>query len=109
MNPRHFESAVHTIDQRHARAISTTLTHPLQIAVQELVATNLEAFLNHLGGILVNAVVRGETKDMIDGSGAVGWGAMLADMLDAPVAELAMGDDIDTGEDFVDARTLAKK
>jgi hypothetical protein len=31
---------------------------------------------------------------------------MLADMLNAPVAELTVGDDVDTGEDFIDARTL---
>ena len=31
---------------------------------------------------------------------------MLANMLDAPVAELTVGDDIDTGEHLVDAGTL---
>lgn len=31
---------------------------------------------------------------------------MFADVLDAPVAELAVGDDIDAGKDLVDARTL---
>jgi len=33
---------------------------------------------------------------------------MLADMLDAPISELAMSDDIDAGKDFIDAWTLRK-
>jgi len=37
---------------------------------------------------------------------AVSRGSMFADVLDAPIAELAMGDDIDASEDLVDARTL---
>lgn len=31
---------------------------------------------------------------------------MLTDMLDAPITELAMSDNIDAGKDFVDAGTL---
>lgn len=44
---------------------------------------------------------------MINGAAAVGRGSMLADVLDAPVAELTVGDDIDASKDFVDARTLS--
>lgn len=43
---------------------------------------------------------------MVDGTAAVGRRAMLADMLDAPVAELAMGDNVDVGKDLFNARTL---
>jgi len=55
---------------------------------------------------LIDAIVSSEAKNMVDGSGAVSWGAVLADMLDAPVAELAMGDDVDAREYFVDAGPL---
>jgi hypothetical protein len=43
---------------------------------------------------------------MVNGTAAIGRGTMLADVLNAPVAELAMSNDIDTSENFVDARTL---
>jgi hypothetical protein len=33
---------------------------------------------------------------------------MLADVLDAPIAKLAVRDKIDAGKDFVDARTLSR-
>ena len=43
---------------------------------------------------------------MIDGTAAVDWEAMLANVLDAPVAKLTMGDDIDARQNFVDTGTL---
>jgi hypothetical protein len=95
-----------TINQRHARTVGATLTDTLQIAVEELVTTNLETLLNDLGSILINAIVGSEAKNMVDGPGTISWGAMLADMLDAPIAKLAMGDDVNAGEDLVDAGPL---
>lgn len=43
---------------------------------------------------------------MIDGSAAIGWRAMLADVLDAPVAELSVCNYIDVTQNFLDARSL---
>lgn len=43
---------------------------------------------------------------MVDSTVAVRESAMLADVLDAPVAELAVGDNIDAGKNFIDAWTL---
>jgi hypothetical protein len=43
---------------------------------------------------------------VVNGTGAVSWGAVLADVLDAPVAELAVGYDVDAGEDLFDAGSL---
>lgn len=43
---------------------------------------------------------------MVDGTAAIGRGTLLADVLDAPVTELTVSDDIDTSENFIDAGTL---
>ena len=43
---------------------------------------------------------------MINGTTTVSRGAMFADMLDAPIAELTMSYDIDTLEHFINARAL---
>jgi hypothetical protein len=43
---------------------------------------------------------------MIDSATTVRWQPMLADMLNAPVAKLSMSNNIDAGEDLVDAGTL---
>jgi hypothetical protein len=43
---------------------------------------------------------------MVDSATAVSRSAMLADVLDAPVSELAMSNDVDTSKDFFNARAL---
>lgn len=43
---------------------------------------------------------------MIDSTATISGRTMLANMLDAPVAELTVGDDIYAGEHLVDAGTL---
>ena len=43
---------------------------------------------------------------MVDGTTAVCWSPMLTDVLDAPVSELSVSDDVDTMENFVDTRAL---
>ena len=85
-----------TIDQWHAWTILATFTNPLEVAVQEVVAANLQAFLDDLGSILIHAVVGREPDNMVDSSATVGRGAVLADVLDAPIAKLTMRDHIDT-------------
>jgi hypothetical protein len=78
----------------------------LQVTIKEVVSPNLEALLDHLGGILVHAVLGGEPKNVVGGATTIWWSSMFADVLDAPVAELAVGYDINTGEHVVDAGTL---
>ena len=78
----------------------------LQITVKELVAANLQALLNHLGGVLIHAVVGSEAKDVINSAASVSRGSVFADVLNAPVSKLALGNDIDASKDLVDARTL---
>lgn len=43
---------------------------------------------------------------MVNGAAAVRRGAVFANVLNAPIAELTMSDDVDVGEDFLNARAL---
>ena len=56
---------------------------------------------------MVCAVFRGKAKNMVDGTAAVSGSTMLTNVLDAPIAKLAMRNDIDASKDFVDAGTLS--
>ena len=94
------------IDERHARAVSASLADTVKVTVEELSATDLEAFLDNFAGELVHTVLGSEAKDVVDGVVAVRDGAVLANVLDAPVAELTMGDNVNAGKDLVDAWTL---
>jgi hypothetical protein len=46
---------------------------------------------------LVHAILCTEAQDVINGTATVGGRTMLADMLDTPVTELAVSDNIDAG------------
>lgn len=84
------------VNQWHARALRTTFADALEIAVEELIAANLKALLDDLGSILVHAVFGREAENVVDGAVAISRSSVLADVLNAPVAELAVGDDINT-------------
>jgi hypothetical protein len=100
-----FQAAL-TVDERHAWTVLAALADALQIAVEELVAANLQTLLDDFGSILVHAVLGGEAQDVIDSAASISWCTVFADVLDAPVAKLAMSDDVDAGENFVDTGTL---
>jgi uncharacterized protein YunC (DUF1805 family) len=95
-----------TVNQRHARSVRTAFADALQVTIQKLAVANLEALLDHLGSILIGAVLGGEAKNVVDSTAAVSGSSMFTDVLDAPVSELTMGDDIDAGKDFVDTGAL---
>jgi uncharacterized protein YunC (DUF1805 family) len=95
-----------TVDNGQARTVRTDFADTLKVALQKLVATNLEALLNNLGSILIGAVLSSEAQDMINSSVAITGSAMLTYMLDAPVSELTVGDNIDAQQDLVNTRTL---
>jgi hypothetical protein len=99
--------ALLTVNKWHAWAVLATFADTLQVSIEKLIAANLQAFLNHLGGVLVHAVFGGETEDMVDSAASISRGSVFADVLDAPISELAMSDDIDTSKYLVDARTLS--
>lgn len=94
------------VDERDAGTIVATLADTIEVATQELRAADLEALLDNLGCELISAILGGIANDVVDGAATVGRGTVLADVLDAPVAELAMGNDVDVGKDLLDAGAL---
>jgi len=95
-----------TINQGDARTIRTSFTDTFEIALQEIRTTDLEAFFDDFGSELVHAILRGIAEDVIDSAATVLGNSMLANMLDAPIAELSVCNDVYASEHFVDARTL---
>lgn len=94
------------IDQWNARTVETTLTDTIKIAAEKIDTTNLEALLDDLGSKLIHAILRGVADDMINGSATISWGTMLADVLDAPVAKLAVSNNVNACQNFLNARAL---
>jgi hypothetical protein len=86
-----------TVNQRHARSVRTSLTDTIKVAVQKFVTANLEALLDNFGSILVHAVFGTETKNVVDGAAAIRGGAVFANVLNAPVAELTVSNNVDAG------------
>jgi hypothetical protein len=94
------------IDEGNSRTVESTLTDAIQITTQKLYTTYFEALFDNLGSELIHAVFRSISNDMINSTAAVSWSAMLADMLDTPVAKLTVGHDIDACKYLFNARTL---
>jgi hypothetical protein len=94
------------VDQWNARTIETALTDTVKISTEEVNTTNFETLLNDFGSKLVHAVLRGIADDMVDGSATISWSTMLADMLDAPVAKLAMSNNVNACQDLFNAGAL---
>ena len=95
-----------TVNEWNAWTIRAAFTHTLKIAFQEVRSTYLQALLNDLGCELVHAILSGITKNVVDSAATVSGEPMLTDMLDAPVAKLSMGDNVDAMKHFVNARSL---
>jgi hypothetical protein len=57
---------------------------------------------------LVHAVLGSISNDMFNGPATISWGTMLADVLNAPIAKLAMGDNVDACKNFLNARALTE-
>lgn len=97
------------VDQRDPGPIGSALTDAIQVSAEKLRPADLEALLNDLGGELVHAVLGGVAEDVVYGPATIARGAMLTDVLDAPVAKLAVGNNVDVGEDLFDTRALQVK
>lgn len=95
-----------TINQRHTRTILAAFADALQVTVEELATTNLQALLDDLGSVLIHAVLGSEAENVVDGAASISRSTMLANVLDAPVSELAVSDDIDASKDLIDTRSL---
>ena len=95
-----------TVDQGHAGTVGTTFADALQVLVQEVGVTNLQALLNDLRSVLVHTVFGGKTQDMVNGAASVSGRSVFADVLDAPVSKLTVSNNVDASENFVDTGTL---
>ncbi len=94
------------VDERNAWTVAATLANTVKVATEKLDTSNLETLLDNLGCKLVHAVLRGVPDDVVNGTAAISWSAVLADVLNAPVAELAVSDNIDASKDFLNTWTL---
>jgi hypothetical protein len=94
------------INQRNARAIWVCGSDDAKVVLEELNTTNLQTLLYNFGGKLIDAVSIGIAEDVVDDSALVWRGAVLAEMLDAPVSELPVGDEIDVCDDFFNGGAL---
>ena len=95
------------VNQGDARTIVTALTNSIEIATKEVNTTNLEALLNNLGSKLIHAVLRSKANDMINCSAAISWSTVLADVLNTPIAELTVSNNVDASENFFNTGTLS--
>lgn len=94
------------IDERNTRTIHTPFANAVKVSAKKLRATNLQALLDDLGRKLIHAILGSKMNDMVNGPASVARGAMLADVLDAPVSELAVSYNVDVGENFLNAGAL---
>lgn len=94
------------VDEWNARAVATPLADTIEVSAEELWTTNLEALFDDLRGKLIGAVLGSVANDVVDSSAAIRRSAMLADVLNAPVSKLTVGNNVDVGEDFFNAWSL---
>lgn len=97
-----------TVDQGDTGAIRTALADTLKVAFQKVCTADLQTFLNNLRRKLVHAVLSCVAKYMVDGPTSILGNAMLADMLNTPIAELPVSDNVDAREDFIDTSALCR-
>lgn len=94
------------IDQRDPWTIKTSFADAIKIAAEKFGTANFKTFLDNLRGKLIHRVLRGIPDDMVDGSASICRSTMLTDVLNTPVAKLTVGNNINVGQDFFNARTL---
>jgi hypothetical protein len=95
-----------TVNQGHPRSVSPAGTHATKVAIKELRASYLQAFLDNLGGELIHAVVNCPEENVLGGTALVMRSAVLTDMLNAPISKLAMGEGVDVCDYLFDCRAL---
>lgn len=94
------------INQWDTCAVLTYLTNPIQVAAKEIGSPNFEALFDYLGRKLVRRILGSVSNHMVNSSASIGRPAVLANVLDAPVAKLAVCDDVNVGQHLFDTGTL---
>jgi hypothetical protein len=97
------------IDEGNSRTVHSTFADAVEIAAQELSSSDLKALFYYFRGVLIHAVLGCESNDMLDGSTSISRSTMLTDVLNAPVAELAMSDDVNVLKHLLNARSLYRR
>lgn len=97
------------VNQGDPSSVSAAFADPIQISAQEISTADLEALLDNLRGELISAILGSIPNDVVDGPASVRRSAVLANVLDAPVSELAMRHNIDVGQHLLDARALSNR
>lgn len=77
-----------------------------EVTFKEINTTDFEAFFDNLRSKLINTVVVGIAQDMVNDSALVWRGAMLAEVLNAPISKLPVRDEVHVVDDFFDGRAL---
>lgn len=77
-----------------------------EVTVEKVHTSNLKAFLHDFGGILIDAVAVSIGKNMVNDPALVLWFSVLAQVLNAPVSELTMSNEVNVVNDFIDGRSL---
>lgn len=95
-----------TVYQWHPRPVGTTRADAREVAIQKFRTPYLQAFFDNLRGKLIHAVIDRALKDMLGGATLVMRSAVLANVLDTPVAKLTVGEVIDLGYDFFNCGSL---
>ena len=94
------------VDERNAGTVWTSGGNDTKVAIQKVKTTDLEAFLDDLGGKLIDAVAVRVGKNVVDDPSFVRRRTVLAEMLDAPIAKLTMSNEINIADDFLNGRPL---
>ena len=83
-----------------------SFTDPIKVAIKKVWSADFQTLLDDLGRELIHAVLGREAQDMVGGAGAVRDRPVFTDVLDTPIAKLAMGYHIDACKHLVDTWTL---
>ena len=94
------------VDQGDPGSVDAALADAVEIPSKKLGTSNLETLLHNLGCKLIHAVLGSIADDVVNRATTIRRGSMFTDVLDAPVAKLAMSHDVDVREDLFDAGTL---
>jgi hypothetical protein len=108
-NPLHQVVAVlvaSNVDQGNSSSVTPSFTDTVEIPSQEVAPAYLQALLHDLRGKLIGAVLGSVADDMVNSSATVRRSPVFTYVLDAPIAELAMCDNVNVRKNLFDARTL---
>lgn len=94
------------VDERNARPVGTAFADAIQVSTKELRPANLQTLLDDFGSELIRAIFGSVSNDVVDSTAAVSGSSMLANVLNAPVAKLPVGNNVNVCKDFLDAGAL---